>query len=353
MKQALKIGPITAQPGTKASGFVPIVNSNVEIPVTLINGTQEGKTILISGGIHNAEYVGIQAAMELAQEFEPGEVIGNIIIIHLANRTGFEHRTMSMVYEDGKNLNRVFPGTASGTMADKIAFTMEAEFFPHIDYYIDLHSGDGFEGLESYVYCLGNASGYVIENSRKMADMAHVNYLVTSMVSAGGAYNYAGSLGIPAILLERGSNSTWCKSLVEEDKHDVKNILMYLGILKGEPHRHGSGPKPVDPVIYEDAPVSGCWYPAYQPGETFKEGDVLGTIKDYFGNILHTCIAKQGGIILYETISLCIMKDSPMVAYGFWDEEKDGKIEKECLVCGQNEKDPEAGHEHHHAHLHC
>ena len=132
----------------------------------------------------------------------------------------------------------------------------------------------------------------------------------------------------------------------------VKNILMHLGVLEGEPHRHGSGPKPVDPVIYEDAPVAGCWYPAYQPGETFKKGDVLGTIKDYFGNTLYTCIAKQGGIILYETISLCIMKDSPMVAYGFWDEEKDGKIERDCLVCGQNEKGSGAEHEHHRAYLH-
>ncbi len=345
MKQTLTIGPIVASPGEKESGFVPIVNSDVEIPVTVINGAREGKTILISGGVHNAEYVGIQAAMELASELDPEKITGNVVIIHLANRTGFEHRTMSMVYEDGKNLNRVFPGTASGTMADKIAFTIETEFFPHIDYYIDLHSGDGFEGLESYVYCLGNANDYVVETSRKMAEIAHVNYLVVSMVSSGGAYNYAGSLGIPAILIERGSNSTWCKSLVEEDKHDVLNILRYLNILEGEAHRHGDVPRPVDPVIYEDAPVSGCWYPSFQPGETFKKGEILGTIKDYFGKVLYTCEARQGGIILYETISLCIMKDSPMVAYGFWDEEADGKIEKECLVCGQNENKFEADHE--------
>ena len=352
MKDTLTLGNVTAEEGTKASGYLPVVNSNVEIPITLINGAKEGKTILICGGVHNAEYVGIQAAMELADELKPEQVSGNIIIIRLANRTGFEHRTMSLVYEDGKNLNRVFPGTASGTMADKIAFTMESEIYPKIDYFIDLHSGDGFEGLESYVYCLGNANDYVVEMSRKMAEIAHVNYLVVSPSNSGGAYNYAGQLGIPSILLERGGNSTWCKSLVEEDKHDVKNMLRFLGILEGHAHRHGTVPKEVSPVVYEDAPVDGCWYPAFQPGETFREGEVLGEIKDYFGNVLHTCHAKHGGIILYETISLCIMKDSPMVAYGVWDEEKDGKIEKECPVCGQNEKEFDADHEHRHAHVH-
>lgn len=58
--------------------------------------------------VHNAEYVGIQAAMQLADELDPKKIAGNIIVIRLMNRTGFEHRTMSLTYEDGKNLNRVF-----------------------------------------------------------------------------------------------------------------------------------------------------------------------------------------------------------------------------------------------------
>ncbi len=146
-----------------------------------------------------------------------------------------------------------------------------------------------------------------------------VDLLVESQCNTGGAYNYAGSLGIPSILLERGHSSQWCQSLVDEDVHDVKNILRYLGVFKGQAHRHEKTPIDVSPAIYEDAPVEGCWYPTKQPGETFREGDVLGYIKDYFGNELFRCIARQDGIILYETISLCIMKDSPMVAYGIWD----------------------------------
>ena len=267
-----------------------------------------------------------------------------MIIIHLMNPSGFEHRTMSLVYEDGKNLNRVFPGSMLGTTAERIAYTVEREFFPFADYYIDLHCGDGFEGLVSYVYCLGNASDYVVKKSREMAEIAHVDLLVESQCNTSGAYNYAGSLGIPSILLERGHSSQWCQSLVDEDVHDVKNILRYLGVFKGQAHRHEKTPIDVSPAIYEDAPVEGCWYPTKQPGETFREGDVLGYIKDYFGNELFRCIARQDGIILYETISLCIMKDSPMVAYGIWDFTKHGEVVKNCIVCG------EAEHKRHHHH---
>ena len=110
LMRTLRVADLEAKPGEKVSGFVHIIGAEFGIPVTLICGEKEGETVLISGGVHNAEYVGIQAAMQLADELDPKKIAGNIIVIRLMNRTGFEHRTMSLTYEDGKNLNRVFPG---------------------------------------------------------------------------------------------------------------------------------------------------------------------------------------------------------------------------------------------------
>lgn len=44
-------------------------------------------------------------------------------------------------------------------------------------------------------------------------------------------------------------------------------------------------------------------------------------------------------------ISLCIMKDTPMVSYGTWDEDTQSKIEVGCEVCGN--KKHKHGHHHH------
>ena len=71
---------------------------------------------------------------------------------------------------------------------------------------------------------------------------------------------------------------------------------------------------------------------------------MLGRICDYFGRELFVYRAKMGGIILYQTISLCIMKDTPMVSYGTWDEDTQGKIEVGCEVCGNTKHK----HGHHH-----
>ena len=157
--RTLRVADLEAKPGEKVSGFVHIIGAEFGIPVTLICGEKEGETVLISGGVHNAEYVGIQAAMQLADELDPKKIAGNIIVIRLMNRTGFEHRTMSLTYEDGKNLNRVFPGNPNGTLSDRIAYTVVTEFFPndikvpgHLSQLV-LSVGDDPDSKVSFLQC--------------------------------------------------------------------------------------------------------------------------------------------------------------------------------------------------------
>ncbi len=51
------IGGLTAKRGEKVNGFISVEGTRIQLPVTLICGTTDGETVLISGGVHNAEYV--------------------------------------------------------------------------------------------------------------------------------------------------------------------------------------------------------------------------------------------------------------------------------------------------------
>lgn len=215
MGKNLTLGELTAKPGEKVSGWLHIADSGLEIPVSLICGMQDGPTVLVTGGIHNAEYVGIQAAIELREELKPSQMRGKVILFPLVNRTGFEHRTMSMVYEDGKNINREFPGDPSGTLTEQICHTFVDKVFPRVDYYIDLHCGDGYEELYPHVYTLGAASPKVNQASDAMARAVNVKFRYPSQNPSGGSYNQAGSMGVPGILLERGGRSVWSREEVE------------------------------------------------------------------------------------------------------------------------------------------
>ena len=298
-------------PGKTVKDHIHVEGTELHVPHVLLCGEQPGPTILISAGIHNAEYVGIQAAIELSNELKVSELRGSVVIVPLANRSGFENRTMSRVFEDGKNLNRVFPGNREGSEADKLAAMLFEVFIKNADAYIDLHCGDGYETLVPFCYYLGDTPAE--ETARRMVDCVNVKYVVRSRCRTGGAYNLASVHGIPSVLIERGQLSLFSREEIEADKADVRNILRCLGVLDGD---WAAYPKTELSETLLEAPCTGCWYPEKKPGDWFRKGEKLGEIRDYFGKSLFTEIAPEDGVLLYQTASLNIIEKGPMVSYG-------------------------------------
>lgn len=312
----LKIGSITAAQGEKAQGFIDVPGTGIKLPVMLICGREEGSACLISAGIHNAEYTGIETAVSLGRELTPEKLAGTVIVMPLLNPSGFENRTMSTVFSDGKNLNRVFPGDKNGTESERIAACLTEIIKDQADFYVDLHAGDGFEGLTPYVYYTAKAEPEVSAASREMAQHVNVLYMAGSQLDSGGAYNYAGRLGVPSVLLERGCHGLWSHNEVTAYKNDVKNILRHLSILADGVPVKRANPENLRQIVYKNAPVTGFWYPIKSPGDLVAKGEQLGEIRDVFGKVLSACTAEDDGVILYQTESLCIAENTPMIAWG-------------------------------------
>lgn len=303
--------------GEKKQGFLPVYETGLKLPVTVICGKEEGETILVTSGIHCCEYTGIEAAMELAQEINPDMLKGQLIIIHPVNTSGFEKCNYnSRVPEDNQNLNRVFPGREKGSVSEQIADFLIKVFQSKAHYYIDMHGGDVQEDLSPYVYYVTVAKPEVMEKAREMASRVHVDYMVGSKNGSQGAYNYAGSTGIPSILIERGSSGVWDKEEVDLYKEDVKNVMRHLGILKDAKEEKKFSPHNIEQVYYEEANYQGCWYPEKKAGDRVKQGELAGKIKDYFGITLESIYFKENGVILYQTCSLCIHKGDEAIVYG-------------------------------------
>ena len=322
------LGNFTVEPGKKKSGFLRIGGGEFQLPATILHGEQPGKTVLITAGIHAEEYVGIQSALELSEMLKVQKIAGTVVIVKVVNRKAFELRSGSDSHEDGKNLNRVFPGNREGTWSERLAYAIEKELLSIADYYIDLHSGDSYEQLTPYVYYAGAAAKEVVEQSREMAQQADVPYMVGSNVAMGGCYNYAASLGIPSILLERGQMGGWTKEESHSTRRDVRNILCHLGIYQGEKDYRNYYPLEVKDLCYQAANEQGLWYPCKKPGDMIQQGDILGVIKDYEGRILEVCKAEYGGVILYQTGSLQVQESGSVIAYGRISRESDSRKER-------------------------
>lgn len=310
------LGNMKAEPGEKCSGFLDLADGKFKLPVTILNGEKKGKTMLILSGVHAGEYVGIQAAIELSEKLDIKNINGTVIIVKVVCRDAFECRGGSQGVEDGKNLNREFPGKPDGTATQQLAWAITQILFPVANYCIDLHSGDNYEQLTPYVYYAGEADKKIVDMSRKMAEQADVNYMVRSTVIAGGAYNYAAYTGIPSVLIERGGMGGWTKEEVHSALKDVQNILCFLGIYNGQSGNKTCYPHEVVDIRYVSASVTGCWYPCKTPGDIIQRGEALGVVKDYEGNVLENCNAECSGVVLYQTGSLQVLENGPMIAYG-------------------------------------
>ena len=315
-RDAFHLKNITVQPGKKWSGELELANGDIRLPATVLHGHGTGKTMLITAGVHAGEYVGIQAAIELSQKLKIEKVNGTIIIVKVMNRPAFEARNGSMGLDDGKNLNREFPGNPDGTEMERLAWAISQELQPAADYYIDLHSGDDYEKLIPYVYYAGAAAGEVVSLSRQMAEQVDVPYMVKSNVASGGSYNYAASQGIPSILIERGGMCDWTYEEVRSTRRDVRNILCHLGIYQGLKDFRTYYPLDVADVRYQDAEENGLWYPFKKVGDMIQEGDILGEVRDYEGNVKEVSVAEFDGVLLYQCGTLQVLGNGPMVTYG-------------------------------------
>ena len=149
-KKILKVGNLIANPGEKIQGNITLKMSDdniIDIPVTLINGIKEGKTVAITAAVHGGEYTGVFGLIKLSREISPQDLSGQLILVHITNVSAFEAKMQYVGPIDGKNLNRCFPGDKNGTHTEQLAYFISEEVYGQSDFFLDLHSGDIHEDL--------------------------------------------------------------------------------------------------------------------------------------------------------------------------------------------------------------
>lgn len=317
MKASITFGGITAAPGTKASGWAPVLDSGYKLPLTVINGAREGKSVLLTSAIHGCEYPSIEAVFRIAENIDPQELCGQLIIINPVNVDGFLRRTPYIVPQDGKNLNRLFPGNPDGSLGDKIAYVLTEEYQKRVDFHIDTHGGDIPERQLSYTYYPGvSGDKRALAISEEAADyVLHADFVIKSR-AVNHAYNYAAICGVPALELELGDCGVWDENEVNLYLENIYNLLRYLRLLPGEAQKRRQEALRITRGEYLDADADGRWYACVNREDKVCKGQKLGEIRDFFGEVLHEYYAEFDGVVLMVAAALAVKKGNPIIAYG-------------------------------------
>ncbi|MFC5190944.1 succinylglutamate desuccinylase/aspartoacylase family protein [Algoriphagus aquatilis] len=302
----------TSLASSKTRGFISVPGTPVEMPFTFIHGASPGKAILLTGGVHGGEYPCIETAIQLANDLDPATVSGMILIIHPVNPAAFLARMQYYGPYDGKNLNRVFPGKATGTVSERIAYQVN-QFQQAADFFLDLHGGDIHEALVPFVIYSNLGGPEVAEQSRLASALLGFPYVVGS-VSDNGSIGAAATVGTPGFLAELGQCGRWNQGEVDQYKTAVVNVLRGLAVLPGEPVQYEV--EFLEKMLVTTATADGCWYPSVALDEVVKKGQKLGEIRDFFGTVKAEYLSDSDGIVLYLVTSLAILTQDPLCAIG-------------------------------------
>ena len=114
-------------------------NTSVDVPVIIHRAKKAGPTVLFTAGIHGDEVNGIEVVRQIIAQGINKPKIGTIICLPVINIFGFIN--LQREFPDGRDLNRVFPGSKSGSLASRVAYHLMKEVIPNVDYIVDFHTG--------------------------------------------------------------------------------------------------------------------------------------------------------------------------------------------------------------------
>ena len=99
----------TGKPRVEQGHVQPL--DGIDLPFTIIEGTGPGPCLVVTAGVHASEYCSIETAVRL-QKTKPEDIKGTLVILPILNTEGFKARSIYLMPQDKKNLNRQFPGKA-------------------------------------------------------------------------------------------------------------------------------------------------------------------------------------------------------------------------------------------------
>lgn len=278
--------------------------NTIEVPVIINRSKKPGPTVLITAGIHGDEVNGVEIVRQVIAKGINKPKKGTIICVPLINVFGFIH--MDREFPDGRDLNRVFPGSEKGSLASRVAHKLMTEIAPFADLILDFHTG----GAGRF-----NAPQVRISQGEPVLDeLATVFGAPFVLYSKNTNKTFRQScqkLGIPMLLFEGGKSFHIDPIVTNTGVNGIKRILAHLGMLSSK--FKASKPKKTTTFITQSkwirAKHSGMFRATTPINSLVSKGDVVGHITDPYGKSNLFVKSEHSGYIIN-------VNESPIVYQG-------------------------------------
>src|SRR5215472_1095114 len=293
--------------------------AGLDIPVVELTGAVDGPRLTVLAGVHGCEYAPMAAVRRWTKALAGRELRGSVRAVPVLNLPAFRARTPFLVPDDGKNLNRCFPGNPGGTLADRLAHAAFTQLIEGSDALIDVHAGDMVEALEPFaLFDAGPAEARALE----MATAYGLGYVIRQepgpdRAVGGTTSTAAAEIGIPAIIAEAGGCGLVEAAPVDAHVRGLDQVLAVLGMTDGPVAVPAAAPVRLGRFLWLRSVSEGWWEPSVRPGEQVAEGQVLGTVSSLDGaEVLQSVTAPAAGVPMFITSSPAAAADGLLLGLG-------------------------------------
>lgn len=273
------------------------------IPVFVERAKEDGPTVLLMAGLHGDEINGIEIIRRIIRKGFNKPQVGTVICLPVFNIFGFLNVKREL--PDGRDLNRSFPGSESGSLAAQFAFHFMKEIAPHVDYVIDFHTGSAQRNNYPQIRCVMDD-----EHSMELARIFNPPFILNSAFISKTIRESITKLDKKMLLFEGGKTNNIEELVVEEGINGVKRLMGHLGMRTFKIDIS----KDRTPVLLSESkwmrsPNSGMFQSIVKNGARVIKGEVIGMVTDPYGKFERKVKASSTGYII-------CLNESPVVYKG-------------------------------------
>ncbi|PSQ34875.1 deacylase [Halobacteriales archaeon SW_10_66_29] len=265
--------------------------STVGLPVAVVNGASEGRTLYIQAASDGDELNGVGVLRRVVPQLDPAEISGTILIVGIANYFAFqmgEHRNPI----DDTKLNRAYPGDEEGTSTERIAAATFAAA-TRADLALDLHQGSTSRMINEVRVRCGKRHR-LHEECLDLAKVFGCGHVLDQKGPDGQLARAAPDEGVPTVDPELGGSVGWDEGSIEIGVEGVFNVLRHYGFLDGrvdtETQTRATG------FDQYGAPAGGFVDFTVELGDRVSPSTTLFEVTDVFGELKAEVTADTGGV---------------------------------------------------------
>lgn len=263
--------------------------TSIDLPVLVHRARFDGPVILLTGGLHGDEINGVEIIRRMIERELVMPEKGTVIAIPIVNIYGFIQNSRGL--PDGKDINRSFPGARGGSLAKLLAHTLMSEIIPVVDCGIDFHTGGASRSNYPQVRC-----SFKIDRAKEFAEAMGSPVMMHSGLISKSFRNAAHKKGVEIMVYETGESLRYDEVGIEEGIDSARRLMKHLGMIK-------SAPDPNKTRIFNQSTWirtknAGLFISKTELGEELNKRQVLGQIKDPYGDLNSRVIAPYDGMVI-------------------------------------------------------